>query len=133
MRPSAEPEVAERDDRVPVTPRRDVLLVQQVADAGLDRRFPGRPLDVPGPPSSPELETRTSGFCAVIGPDEAEAERRVVGMAGGVERNRRVAGSLVRGVGESGYIDQVWPPSKVTCARERTVSLTWPPGFRPSW
>ena len=42
-----EPEVAERDDRVAVAPGRDVLLVQQVADAaevaaaGGDAAVPG--------------------------------------------------------------------------------------------
>ena len=32
-----------------------------------------------------------------------------------------------------GYIAQVWPLSNVTCARDRTVSVTWPPELRASW
>src|SRR6185437_16912345 len=44
----AKPEVAISDDGVAVPPRRDVLLVQEVADAGLDTAARGDPHHVPG-------------------------------------------------------------------------------------
>ena len=65
----AQPEVAERDQRVAVAPRRDVLLVQEVADRGADAAALGHAMRRPRSRRRPWMtETRMSGFWALAGP-----------------------------------------------------------------
>src|SRR4029079_11237799 len=91
----SEPEVAVCDDRVAVPPCRDVLLVEQVADAagipaaGGDRDY------LPGLPAVARVRDEDVRVRRVHGADEPETERAVVRVSARVECERRIARALV--------------------------------------
>src|SRR5215472_17919974 len=96
----AELEVAVRDNRVAVAPGGDVLLVEQVADA---RGHPASSLNanyVPRLAPVAGVRDKDVRVLNVGGTNETEAQRAVVGVAGGVESQGGVAGRLIGRVGE---------------------------------
>src|SRR5207248_1001865 len=99
-----EPEIAERDDGVAGAPRRDVFLVEEIADAAEVAAARGDANRCPRPAAVAGVRNENVGIQRVVRSDEPEAERRIVRTTGGVECDRRIAGRLIRRAEQDGEL-----------------------------
>ena len=87
--------VAKRHNRVAVAPRRDVLLVEQVADTPEIAAACSDADRCPRLASVGRIGDEDVRIQRVGRANEFESQRRVVSVTGGIERDRRIAGGLI--------------------------------------